>query len=140
MNLSFFVRKANQIRNAIKDVQNYTSTTLEKFLQEMTLIDSTKYKLLVAIEGCIAICNHIASRIGKRVPESYSDCFQIISELGVISEALAENLMEMAKFRNLLTHIYWTVDNKKVYSYSKNNLGDLEKFLDEIGKYLKEKI
>lgn len=44
----------------------------------------------------------------------------------------------MVKFRNLLTHVYWTVDNKKVYSYSKLNLVDIETFLDEIGKFLKE--
>jgi uncharacterized protein YutE (UPF0331/DUF86 family) len=140
LNLNLLTQKANEIRKAIEDIQNYTMNELENFLEDNTLIDATKYKFLLAMEGCFSICNHLASRIGKRVPEGYSDCFKMIAEIGIITEKLADNLMKMAKFRNLLIHIYWTVEDKKVYEYSKNNLRDIEQFLDEIGNYLKEKI
>lgn len=139
MNINLLVQKAKEIRNAIRDLQIYTSTELEFFMQKMTLIDSTKYKLLITIEGCISICYHIVSRVGDRVPESYSDCFEILSKLDVITQSLAEKLMEMAKFRNLLIHLYWKVDDKRVYEIATDNLGDIEEFLDQVGEYLKEK-
>jgi len=139
INLDILMKKANEIKMAIEDIKGYTSNNLEKFLDEPSLIDATKYKFLIVMEGCISICNHIAVRLGKKVPESYSDCFKIVLELGVISEPLSKKLMKMAKFRNLLTHLYWEVDDKKVYEISKQNLGDIVEFLEEIGSYLKEK-
>ncbi len=138
LDINLLIEKANEIRKATKDMQQYTAVNLETFLKDTKLIDATKYKFLIAIEGCISICNHIASRIGKKVPESYSDCFNIIAEAGVISKKMAENLMKMVKFRNLLMHRYWVIDDRKVYQYSKDNLNDIEKFLDTTGKYLKE--
>ena len=32
----------------------------------------------------------------------------------------------MAKFRNLIVHLYWKVDNKEVYNILKNNLDDFD--------------
>ena len=137
MNLNLFLRKASEIREAIKDIRNYTANNENEFLKNTQLIDATKYKFIVAIEACMAICNHIISRAGNRVPESYSECFQILQELTIISEKVSKNLIKMAKFRNLLTHIYWTIDDKKVLKYARNYLDDFEKYLMEIGDYLK---
>ncbi|MBA5942437.1 MAG: DUF86 domain-containing protein [Methanophagales archaeon] len=64
-----------------------------------------KYRLITAIEAVISICNHIIARKFKRAPESYSDCFILLHECGVISKELAEKLGNMARFRNMLVHI-----------------------------------
>jgi len=139
LNIDLLIQKSKDIRNAINDIKEYTNVDLEEFLRNNMVKDSTKYKLIVAIEGSITICNHIASRLGKRVPESYSDCFEIISELGVISEELTKKLVNMSKFRHVLIHLYWKIDDNKIFEIAKKNVKDLLEFINQLGKFLKEK-
>jgi len=49
---------------------------------------------------------------------------------------LAEKLADMARFRNMLVHIYWKIDDKKVYEIMKKDISDLEEFIEEVKKYV----
>jgi Protein of unknown function DUF86. len=40
----------------------------------------------------------------------------------------------MAKFRNMLVHIYWEIDDAKVLEIIRDDLKDLEEFMGEVGK------
>ena len=42
----------------------------------------------------------------------------------------------MAKFRNLIVHLYWKVDNKEVYNILKNNLDDFDANQKVLREYL----
>ena len=42
----------------------------------------------------------------------------------------------MAKFRNLIVHLYWKVDNKEVYNILKNNLDDFDAIKKVLREYL----
>ena len=78
--------------------------------------------------------------MGEQIPNSYSECFEILYKLNIITEDLTQKLIKMAKFRNLLIHIYWEVDDNKIYDITKKDLGDMEEFLEQIGQFLKEKL
>lgn len=106
----------------------------EEFLSNPTVIDASKYKLIVAIESALSICNHVAARLGGRIPESYSDCFIILGEAGVISEDLSRRLARMAKFTNMLVHIYWEIDDVEIFKIIQEDLKDLEEFTGKVGK------
>ena len=60
----------------------------------------------------------------------------ILEELDVISSDLAKRLKRMARFRNLIVHLYWQVDDAKVYEIIKKDLGDLEEYQRQIAKRL----
>ncbi|BER93300.1 DUF86 domain-containing protein [Atrimonas thermophila] len=51
----------------------------------------------------------IISREHWGILESYVDTFVILGRKGVVPETLAQNLVNMARFRNLLVHFYWKV-------------------------------
>jgi len=42
----------------------------------------------------------------------------------------------MARFRNLLVHLYWEVNNQRVYEILQKDLDDFDLFLEKLGKYL----
>jgi|Deesub1362A_J573_1020465.scaffolds.fasta_scaffold00088_116 uncharacterized protein YutE (UPF0331/DUF86 family) len=42
----------------------------------------------------------------------------------------------MAKFRNMLVHIYWKIGGEKVYEMMKKDVSDLEKFIEEVKNYV----
>jgi uncharacterized protein YutE (UPF0331/DUF86 family) len=104
------------------------------FLGDFRNTESAKYLLVKAIEAAIDICNHIVAKGGGRAPQDYADCFAILQELGVISSGLATRLKKMARFRNLVVHLYW--DDAKVYTIIQNDLGDLEEFQQAVAAFI----
>ncbi len=134
INRGLLKRRTAEIKKAVEELKSIASAGEDNFLSNPTSIDAAKYKLVVAIEAALSICNHIAARRGKRIPESYSACFIILGEVGVLSTDLSKRLARMAKFRNMLVHIYWEIDGAKVYEIIQNDLEDLEEFTGEVGK------
>ncbi|MGQ9631109.1 MAG: type VII toxin-antitoxin system HepT family RNase toxin [bacterium] len=82
------------------------------------------------------MCNHLISKNGWRTPEDYADTFRVMMENGAFDSEFLRVLMSMARFRNRLIHIYWSVDNAEVYRILSENLGDLERFLLDIGGFM----
>jgi uncharacterized protein YutE (UPF0331/DUF86 family) len=99
-----------------------------------------KYLLIVAAEAALDNCNHLAARRGGRSPEDYADCMAIMAELGVIDADLSARLMRMARFRNLLVHLYARVNDREVHRVMREDLGDLERYLEAVGRHLKAEI
>jgi uncharacterized protein YutE (UPF0331/DUF86 family) len=54
----------------------------------------------------------------------------------VIKPDLAKCLKQMARFRNLLVHLYWRVDNQRVYQIIRSNLGDLDIFRQQVSAWV----
>ena len=129
-------RRLAEIKQLLGELRDIVRLGLEKFLSDPYVRDAAKYKLIVAIEAAISVCNHIVVRVVKEIPSSYSDCFIILGKHGIISQDLAEKLADMARFRNVLVHIYWKVDDKKVYEIMKKDISDLEVFIKEVKKYV----
>ena len=107
------------------------------FLGDYRNTESAKYLLIVATEAAIDLCNHIVARRGGQAPQDYADCFAILNVLGVIDPNLTERLKRMARFRNLLVHLYWQVDNRRVYQVIRRDLDDLDAFRKQVHDWLK---
>ena len=71
-----------------------------------------------------------------RAPDDYADAFRILGEIGMLSEDFVRKLIEMARFRNRLVHIYWNVDNELIYTIICEDIDDIEHFIDKIAKSL----
>ncbi len=106
------------------------------FLGDYRNTESAKYLLIVATEAAIDVCNHIVARQGGRAPDEYAECFVILADLKVVEPRLAQRLKNMARFRNLLVHVYWKVDNQRVYQIIQNDLGDLDSFRQQVSAWL----
>lgn len=96
-----------------EDPRNYGSA--ERFLQ-------------LAIETTLNIGNHIISTYNFEAPQDYSDIFLILGKHNVLPKEFADELANMARFRNRLVHVYWEVDISRVYNIIQTKLGDFEDF------------
>jgi len=137
VNLKKLRKKAADIRSAVEKLATFTARPVEEYLKDDKSIAASKYYLLVVTEAAIDICNHLAARLARQAPDSYADCFQVLAEAKIISPPLAERLIRMARFRNLLIHQYGDVDDRKVYEIICSNLGDLDLYLTELAALLK---
>ena len=127
-----------EINAAFAKLEKIKKLRKEEFLKSPEKIDSAKYNLIVVMEGAIDICNHIAVKAGGHAPTSYADCFAILEELKVLSPGLSAKLKLMAKFRNLLVHLYWKVDNDRVYDIIKQDISNISEYLKVVDSYLQE--
>jgi uncharacterized protein YutE (UPF0331/DUF86 family) len=76
------------------------------------------------------------AKLARKSSSSYGECFQGLQEFGILDDELLERLIRMARFRNLLVHRYWEVDSKRILQYARENLGDFEAFLEQVGKFV----
>ena len=128
-----------EINSSIHKLNRYSRLSEEEFLSNTERIDSAKYNLIIAIEGAIDICNSIVAHAGGRAPQDHADCFTILGELNMLSPEFIERLKKMAKFRNLLVHLYWKVDDKKVLQILKEDIQDIKDYIEEIKKIIRGK-
>ncbi|MGH7543459.1 MAG: type VII toxin-antitoxin system HepT family RNase toxin [Gemmatimonadota bacterium] len=89
---------------------------------------ASKYLLVTTIEDALAVANHIIASEGYRSPADYADALRVRGERGILEAALGRRLEAMARFRNLLIHVYGQVDDERVHRYLREDLADLDAF------------
>lgn len=136
INQDLIMGKIADIEKSIALLDKIASLEKKDFLDDQIIVSGAKYQIVLAIEAAQNICNHLAARVAKEAPESYSDCFRILQENNIISKELALKVVSMAKFRNLLVHQYGKVDDSIVYSILKNDIKDIINYINEIKLFL----
>lgn len=124
------------IADAQRRLRELAQVSESDFLADFRNTESAKYLLIVATEAAIDLCNHIVSHQGGRAPQDYADCFEILAVLNIVERDLSMRLQKMARFRNLLVHVYARVDNRRVYEIMQTDLGDLDRFREQIVTWL----
>jgi len=131
-------RLFTEMDESLRKLRSLSKLSEDEFLSHYEKIDTSKYNFIVAIEAIIDICNRIISKRKLGFPQDYSDVIKLMSQEGVLEGDLVGRLVEMVKFRNMLVHLYWKIENDRLYKYLKENLGDFEAFKEAIRKYLKK--
>ncbi len=138
LSMDLLLEKSKDIEDAIAKVREYAGEN-EKIYEEVPMRKaSAKYELLIAIEGVLAICNHIIARMSAKVPQNYGACLTLLAEVGVIPPELGQKMRELIGLRNILIHRYWTVDDHVVYQFIQEDLGDFDSFIGWIAQLMKK--
>ena len=126
------------LRNEVADLKTQADhlLLLRDYVNDTRLRRATERGLQITVELCADIARRIIAIEGFRYPDDYQDTFRVLGEEGVVSNELLPRLTEMARFRNLLVHIYAKIDDAKVYGILKNRLGDFDAFAAAIAAYL----
>lgn len=113
------VKLVSHLRGSVERLRKLSNLPLDQFLEDPDKIGSAKYHFIVAIESCIDLANHIISQNGYRAPEDYGDSFTVLGEAGAIDRDFSLFLVQMAKFRNRLVHLYWEIDDTQFHEFLK---------------------
>jgi uncharacterized protein YutE (UPF0331/DUF86 family) len=125
-------RRCGEIAESLERLRQIGDGGRETFLADRDTRDIACYRLLLAIEAALALCYHVSARHLRQVPEDYADCFAGLARAGVIPHVLSDRLQQMARFRNLLVHVYWEVDYGRVFDAIETELDDLTEFSSAI--------
>lgn len=134
-----------KVEGLLRNLERYTDylralATLnrDEFLADPIKVGGAKYYLQVSIECCIDLGSHIIASERFRAPQDYADAFRVLNEQGAFPDDFTKRLQQMARFRNLLVHLYAEVDDIQVYESLQTDLGDFEKFVGYMLDFLAE--
>lgn len=100
---------------------------LNSILTDPDVQDILSHNLEKAVQICIDIASHICASHG-RAPQTSSEAFLILAELGLIDKALADKLVLAVGFRNVSVHEYAEIDWVIVMKIAVDGVEDLKSF------------
>lgn len=118
----------SNLRRYVGVLEALGETPVGVFLADPDKVGNAKYHLVIAIECCIDVANHIIASENLRFPKDNADSFAVLIEHGILPPGTMEALRAMAKFRNRLVHLYWDVEDARVHDYLRTSLGDFRAF------------
>lgn len=137
----------DKIEMMLRNLREYTGhlkkiAKIDKaaYLIEPMIFGSARYFLMVAIENCIDIGNHIIAAQQLRAPKNYKDIFKVLSEAGIFPEEFSRTMQNLAGLRNLLVHVYWQIDDDMIYESLSKELDDFNKFISYVLAFLNAEI
>jgi uncharacterized protein YutE (UPF0331/DUF86 family) len=110
--------------------------TYDEFARDHVLVAAAERYFQIAIQAALDIGSRVLADQQVMLPKRYSEIFPALAEIDVLPADFAQKLTPMAKFRNVLVHLYLEVDRKRVYRYLQENLHDLETFASHVGEWL----
>jgi len=128
--------RLNVIRDCVNALRELRPLTYNEFVREHVLVGSAERDFQIAIQAALDIGSLILADQRAMIPKRYSDIFPALAEISVLPAGFAQKLVGMAKFRNVLVHLYLEVDLKRVYRYLQENLDDFETFARYVSEWL----
>lgn len=120
--------RCEEIAQSLGRLRDLAQMPRQEFVGDRDAQDIACYRLLVAIEAALALCYHVCARQLRTAPEDYAGCFAALEGAGLIEPDLSSRLQQMARFRNLLVHVYWHLDYGRVYEVLQHDVKDLDEF------------
>lgn len=136
LNHDLIQARFEDIQQSLERLREIRELPRPAYLADQDTLDVACYRLLVAIEAALQICFHVSAQQLHRAPETYAECFVLLGEAEIISDNLSHDLQRMARFRNMLVHVYWDVDHNLVYDLLQEHLEDLLAFVHAIAALL----
>lgn len=122
----------------LERLETFRTVELERYLADPDLYHLAERYLHLSCECILDAAQHIVSDEGYRQPTSYKDTFAVLRDEGVLEADLAERLQGWMGFRNVLVHLYLTIDHELSFLAIRDQLEDLRLFAEAAGRFLSE--
>lgn len=129
--------KLKELKNSLYYVEEFLPSDV-KYLENKKDKNALYKEAEVAIQIAIDICAVINSDISKVTPTDEDSILISLEKEKVLSNEMSKRLRSMKGFRNLLVHRYAEIDDSVAYEDIKSGLGDFDKFIVEIEKFLEK--
>lgn len=105
---------------------------LLEYLGDDNIQTIVERKLQLSIQACMDIASYLIGQLGLTAPDEPYNVFAVLGQEGVISRGLADRMVSMVRFRNILVHDYLEIDSTVVHQNLAEELEDFDQFSQEI--------
>jgi uncharacterized protein YutE (UPF0331/DUF86 family) len=110
--------------------------TSQDIIGKPTVLKSLKYSIIVIAEAIASVLQHILAKKHNIVIDGYNSVFVKSKEYKVISTELTSRLQPFIRFRNMLVHQYWRIDDDVFVQNLGAGTNDFRNFVNEIRKLI----
>lgn len=128
--------KLQKLDEYIKYLREMQKVNKNQFTEDYHFFGLAERYLQLSIEVLLDVGKLLVVIKGLKRPEENQEIFSSLCDEKIISEKLANNLIGIANFRNILVHDYEKIDREIVYSKLQNNIIDFENFKKETLDYV----
>jgi len=134
-----------ELTKYIQDLEGYLEHLAElrrysepEFLADWRIHDLADRQLHLALETSLTIGEAVISGCGFRRPNTYADIPKILYQNKVIGQQLRDQLVNLARFRNVLVHDYLALDHERVYQHVHADGAIIREFIDAVRSFVAE--
>lgn len=136
----FVKQKAELIREDLELLTEFKNLTFEELVSKNPIRWNGIQHLLQKIIGRgIDINQHLIAELAEsklKAPQTYTETFLALKELGILPENFAQEIAQSAGFRNALVHEYNNLDEHIVYKTMGGAIEQYTKYCDYILKFI----
>ena len=118
----------DSVMDALQKLKELSKVSRDKFLSDWKIYGTTLWYFYTLIQGLLDLSGKLIAKKGFRKPSTYADYIYVLAENGIIPDNKTKDFVQMAKFRNVLSHGYTTINLGAVYDFLQDYLGDAEYF------------
>ena len=121
-------QKLESVRRCLQRIKEKCPPSADILARDLDAQDILALNLSRAVQLCVDIGAHIVA--GKNVPPpaTMGQTFDVLAELGIISEELALRMKNAVGFRNIAVHNYEAINWQIVHAIATRYVGDFTDF------------
>ena len=132
MNKLILEKKIDSVLRGILRIESRTPKEIGVFLKDIDSQDIVTLNLTRVIQLCVDIAMHIIASSNANTPQTMSESFDTLENLGIIDKNIAEKLKKSIGFRNIAIHNYGELDLELTFKIAHEHLGDFKEFIKQI--------
>lgn len=116
----------------MRHLRSLQQAPLNEYVEDANLQAIVERRLQLSIQVCIDIASYLIAQLGLQSPDEPQNVFDVLGKERIISTGLANRMVGMVRFRNILVHDYLDIDSALVYQHLSDRIDDFEHFAQEI--------
>lgn len=129
------INKIQNIQRCIRRAREEYQADRDGFAANYTRQDAALLNIVRACETVIDLANHVIRSHKLGIPVSSADSFKLLRAERIIDDQLAERMVKMVGFRNMVIHQYTKVDLRIVEAVIVSELDELIAFTDKVQEF-----
>ena len=126
------LQKIGRINEHLSIIRSIKDDCSVKFAVDPVYRGALLHYLYLLSDGCIVLAELVIKNKGLRIPQSYSESFDILGEGHILDADFAYRFASIAGFRNFLAHDYEKIDQSVICEQVMNSLDDVDQYVRQI--------
>lgn len=131
-NISVLENKISAVRKYLQVLKRYQEMNFSEIANDVDKRGAVERYLYLVSQATIDLADAMVSYKKLRKPLTMGETFHILQAENLIDDELADKMIKMTGFRNVIAHDYDKVNYEIVENVLRNGLKDVEKFAKKI--------
>ncbi len=131
--------KLAEIDDRLQRVRLRCPADAEALATDRDALELVSFNLILAIQAALDVASHMIADEGWPAAATLAESFVRLHEHQVISAETLAGIRPAARLRNILTHMYSSVDAARVHLAATTGLTELDRFGEEVATWVRKR-